>query len=170
MLGEAQRPSICNTESNQSYHLPPLPVNQLPGPNRWKPLRNERNTSRTSKNRDDSAFLGNPILASDLVMRQPINRKTKLHPEWDGPFVVYDATSSDAYQLATANGYLLPNLVNVLWLHKLDAAERRRYTDDFWEASDRLRSQDQHALERQEDRDLEQRLQQAMMDQLEAQK
>ena len=109
-------------------------------------------------------------MAGDLIMRKSINRKSKLHPKWDGPFVVYDFTASDTYQLAMTNGYIIPNLVNVARLRKLDASEQERYVNEFWEASDRLRSQDQRALEQREDRDLERRLQQATIDQLDAQK
>ena len=55
-------------------------------------------------------FVENPIMAGDLVMKQLLNWKSKLHSKWDGSFVVYDSTASDAYQLATANGYLFLTL------------------------------------------------------------
>lgn len=45
-------------------------------------------------------------------MRAPINRLSDLHPTWEGPFVVLDCTDLDAYQLASANGYMLENLTN----------------------------------------------------------
>ena len=32
------------------------------------------------------------ILAGDLVIRAPLNRKSKLHPRWEGLFVVLDST------------------------------------------------------------------------------
>jgi len=96
--------------------------------------------------RDDMAF-ADPIIPGDLVMRTVLNRQTKLHPKWDGPFVVLDSTVKDTYQLATANGYTLPNLWNIAHLRKLDANERARYTGDFWEASQRLRQHDRTAKE-----------------------
>ena len=49
------------------------------------------------------------------------------------------------YQLATANGHIINNLVNHARLRKLDEAERKRYTGDFWEASKRLRLYDKRA-------------------------
>jgi len=41
----------------------------------------------------------------DLVMRKRINVESKLHPRWDGPFVIVSSTPDGTYHLATANGY-----------------------------------------------------------------
>jgi hypothetical protein len=90
---------------------------------------------KLAKNRDHTAFLNDPIMPGDLVMRKPLNRKSKLHPRWDGPFIILGATNKDVYQLATANGYTLPNLHNITRLKKLDKNERIRYAGDFWDAS-----------------------------------
>ena len=54
-------------------------------------------------------------------------------------------TDKKAYQLATANEYRLPNLVNVARLRKLDQAERKRYTENFWDVSSHLKVQDRIA-------------------------
>ena len=62
---------------------------------------------KLAKDRDSQAFVNDPIMPGDLVMREPLNRKSKLHPRWDGPLVVLASTDKDAYQLATANGYRL---------------------------------------------------------------
>ena len=78
-------------------------------------------------------------------MREPLNRKSKLHPRWDSPFIVLASTDKDAYQLATANGYRLPNLVNIARIRKLDKAERQHYTEDFWDASTHLQLHDRVA-------------------------
>ena len=78
-------------------------------------------------------------------MRTPLNRKSKLHPKWDGPFVVLDSTDKDVYQIAIANGHILSNLVNAARLRKLNESERKQYTGDFWEASNRLKLHDQRA-------------------------
>jgi len=78
-------------------------------------------------------------------MRSPLNRKSKLYPKWDGPFVILASTDKDVYQLATANGHIINNLVNQTCLRKLDEAERKRYTGDLWEASKRLRLYDKRA-------------------------
>jgi hypothetical protein len=100
---------------------------------------------RLAQSRDDTAFVRSPVAPGDLVMREPINRKTKLHPKWDGPFVVLESTDTDVYKLATANGYIIKNLVNQARLRKLNADECKQYTGEFWEASARLRSQDKQA-------------------------
>jgi len=79
-----------------------------------------------AKSRDDSAYFTTPIIHGDLVMRSPLNRKAKLHLKWDGPFVVLDSSDKDGYQLATANGHILENLVNVERLRKLDKNEQKQ--------------------------------------------
>src|SRR4030095_13046958 len=86
-------------------------------------------------------YFKEPIISGDLVMRS-IEQETKLHPKWDGPFVVLGSTDKDVYQLATANGYILKNLVNIARLHKLSADECEKYSGEFWNASRRLKVQD----------------------------
>ena len=99
---------------------------------------------RLARSQDDS-YSTSPILPGDLVMRTPLNRKSKLHPQWDGPFVVLDSTEKDIYQLATANGHVLKNLMNINRLRKLNSDERKQYTGDFWDASNRLKLHDERA-------------------------
>jgi transposase InsO family protein len=120
--------------------------------------------------RDDAADLQGPILIGDLVMRSPINRKSKLHPRWDGPFVVLDSTDKDVYQLGTANGYILENLVNVARLRKLNESERRGYIGDFWDASSRLQTRDKHAKAQGQLHELDVKLREATIANLEAQR
>jgi hypothetical protein len=125
---------------------------------------------RLAKSRDDSAYLQSPILAGDLVMRTPLNRKSKLHPRWDGPFVVLDSSDKDVYQLDTANGHILENLVNISRLRKLDEPERRNYIGEFWDASSRLKVRDQRAKDQKQLHDLDVRLKEATIANLEAQR
>src|SRR5579859_323246 len=125
---------------------------------------------KLAKIRDEHAFVNDPILPGDLVMREPLSRRSKLHPRWDGPFVIIAATEKDAYQLATANGYRLPNLVNVARLRKLDQAERKRYTEDFWDASSRLQLQDRIAQDQNVLNDVNKRLAEATQRHLEDQR
>jgi len=99
---------------------------------------------RLANSREESQST-TPIIAGDLVMRSPLNRKSKLYPKWDGPFVILASTDKDVYQLATMNGHIINNLVNQARLRKLNEAERKRYTGDFWEASKRLRLYDKRA-------------------------
>jgi hypothetical protein len=51
---------------------------------------------RLADQRDDTNF-AEPIIEGDLVMWKVQNCWTKLHPKWDGPFVVYEATDSGTY-------------------------------------------------------------------------
>ena len=53
------------------------------------------------------------------------------------------------FQLATANGYTLPHLHNIARLRKLNE-ERARYTEDFWDASNRLKLHGRIAKEQSE--------------------
>ena len=80
---------------------------------------------------------------------------SKLHPKWDGPFVVLSSTDTDVYQLATANGHILNNLVNQAHIRKLTLDEVEEYRGEFWEASERLRVQDKQAQHRRQPSDLE---------------
>jgi hypothetical protein len=86
---------------------------------------------RLAKSRDDTAFMDGPIMPGDLVMRTPLNRKSKLHPKWDGPFVVLASTDTDVYQLATANGHILNNLINQARIRKLTLEEVDNYCNEF---------------------------------------
>ena len=124
---------------------------------------------RMAKSRDDS-YPTSPIIIGDLVMRVTLNRKSKLHPPWDGPFVVLDSTDKDTYQLATANGHILENVVNADRLRKLNETERKQYTGDFWAASERLKLHDKRARDQTELHDLDVKLKNATIANLEAQK
>jgi hypothetical protein len=56
-------------------------------------------------------------------MRSPINKKSKLHPQRDGPFIVLASSDKDTYQLASANGYVIGNLINETRIRKLSLEE-----------------------------------------------
>ena len=116
------------------------------------------------------AFIKGPILPGDLVMRKPLSRKSKIHPKWDGPFVVLAGTDTDVYQLATANGYIIKNLTNEERLRKLTFEEARKYSDEFWQASSRLRLHDKLAKQQQELHDLDVQIRKATVATLEAQR
>jgi predicted nucleotidyltransferase len=125
--------------------------------------------SKLAQNRDEAAFVKDPIQAGDLVMREPINHLSKLHPKWDGPFVVLDSTDKDAFQLASSNGYIINHLVNKDRLRKLDVDERKKYADEFWEASNRLRKHDALAKQQQKINELEIETKKATLETLERQ-
>ena len=59
--------------------------------------------------------------------------------------MVLEVSDADTYQLATANGYVIRNLVNDARLRRLDAQERVFYANEFWDSSSRLRSHDAKA-------------------------
>jgi len=82
-------------------------------------------------------------------MREALNRKSKIHPRLDGPFVAIASTEKDVYQLSTPNGYILQNLVNLDRLRKLSLPEIEQYTSEFWHASKRLKLYDRQAKEAQ---------------------
>src|SRR5579859_432401 len=124
---------------------------------------------KLARNRDEEAFARDPIMPRDLVMRSLLSRKSKLHPRWDGPFVVIDSTEKDVYQLATTSGYKLQHLVNVARLRKLSADERAKYVGDFWAASERLKLHDRIAHDQGQLSDVNKRLAEATTRQLEAQ-
>jgi hypothetical protein len=73
-------------------------------------------------------------------------------------------------QLATFDGHILRNLVNREWLRKLDANERKKYTGDFWDASERLKLHDRRARDRSQLQNLDVELKKATLENLEAQK
>jgi hypothetical protein len=75
------------------------------------------------------------------------------------------------YQLASANGYIIRNLINETRMRKLSLEEYERYTGEFWEASTkRLRRQDLNVRHQRELHDIDVQLRKATTDQLEAQR
>jgi len=84
----------------------------------------------------------------DLVMRKRINVESKLHPRWDGPFVIVSSTPEGTYHLATANGRMQANQAQ---LRRLSHSETRRYVNDFWHTSARTRKLDQQVLRAEQD-------------------
>ena len=109
-------------------------------------------------------------MAGDLVMRDIPNPKSKLHPRWDGPFVILDASDKDTYQLATANGHIIKNLVNSARVRKLTVEERTQYRNEFWNASSRLRLHDKRAEQEQQLHDVNKRMREATLEHLQAQR
>ena len=102
-------------------------------------------------------------------MRKPLNRKSKIHPKWDGPFVILDTSDTDNYQLGTANGHVLENLVNKERVRKLYEKELTKYTGEFWAASNRLKKRDERAGRQKQLHELDVKLKEATLANLEAQ-
>jgi hypothetical protein len=78
----------------------------------------------------------------DLVKRRH-EAGTKLHPRWDGPFVIRDVTDKNTYQLQTRNGYILKNLYNGEWLQRYFPSSDPR---SLWFASSGLRQKEKVML------------------------
>jgi transposase InsO family protein len=61
--------------------------------------------------RREDSYRERGIAIGDLVLRRS-EAFSKLHPRWDGPFIVRDLTDRNTYQLQTRNGYILRHLYN----------------------------------------------------------
>jgi hypothetical protein len=61
--------------------------------------------------RREEGYREDPLGPGDYVLRRH-EKESKLHPRWDGPFVVRATTNKNVYQLQTRNGYVLRNLYN----------------------------------------------------------
>lgn len=85
------------------------------------------------------------IQDGDLVMWAVLNRKSKMDPKWDGPFVAISSTDKDVYQLSSPNGHVLQNLINSVRLGKLSLLEIEKYTGEFWNASHHLKLHERRA-------------------------
>jgi len=125
---------------------------------------------RIAEARDEYSSSASTIIPGDLVMRKPLNRKSKIHPKWDGPFLVLDTSDTDNYQLGTANGHVLENLVNKDRIRKLDEKELTKYTGEFWAASNRLKKRDERAGRQKQLHEFDVKLKEATLANLEAQK
>ena len=82
----------------------------------------------------------------DLVKRRN-EASTKLHPRWDGPFMIRDVTDKNVYQLQTRNGYILRHLYNGERLQRYFPSSSSR---NLWFASPSLKKKDMAALRRKE--------------------
>jgi hypothetical protein len=114
---------------------------------RFRQEANQRAAARMDKeaSQHEERYQERGLGIGDLVKRRH-EGSTKIHPKWDGPFVIRDITDKNTYQLRTRNGYILKSLYNgerlqryflpsgvqeSLWfssssLQQKDAVERRR--------------------------------------------
>lgn len=79
----------------------------------------------------------------DIVLRRFEGRPTKLHPLWDGPFIICAAKGSGVFSLKTSNGHVLRMNVNGSRLKKYHGN-----TDKFYFASQELHRRDELAGKR----------------------
>ncbi|GBE83862.1 hypothetical protein SCP_0509190 [Sparassis crispa] len=59
----------------------------------------------------DERYCERALGIEDLILRRS-EPDSKIHPRWDGPFIIQDVTDKNTYQLATRNGYILRRLCN----------------------------------------------------------
>ena len=68
----------------------------------------------------------------DLVLRHVENRASKLHPRWDGPFLIHQMLENGTVYLATPNGYLLANPINI---HRIRRYVGNATAESLWYSS-----------------------------------
>lgn len=62
--------------------------------------------------KNENNYVERHFRKGDLVLRSFEQRPSKLHPKWDGPFIIQDCHPNGSYVLMTANGYNLRFPVN----------------------------------------------------------
>lgn len=88
----------------------------------------------------DDTFTERSIRVVDLVLRKFDGRPTKLHPKWDGPFIVKESTPEGVYTLMTSNGHVLRMNYNAAKLKKFNGSQ-----SDFFFASQELHQRNSNA-------------------------
>ena len=88
----------------------------------------------------DENFNERAIGVGDLVRRK-FESPSKLHPRWDGPFIVRATTDKNTYQLQTRSGHILRHLYNGERLRRY--VPGRTSDGTLWHASDELRRLDE---------------------------
>jgi hypothetical protein len=98
----------------------------------------------------DGEMVERSLGIGDLVLCRN-ERESKLHPRWDGPFIIYDVSDKNTYQLMTRNGYILRHLYNGNRIRPYFQRVDRRYLEvpdsALWYSSGDLQRRDaQHRL------------------------
>ena len=88
--------------------------------------------------RREDTYRDRALGIGDLVLRRAKDT-TKLHPRWDGPFVIHDLTDRNTYQLRTRNGYILRTLYNAERLKRYHPSEPE---PSLWYSSAELQRRD----------------------------
>lgn len=88
----------------------------------------------------DESYNEQGLKVRDVVLRRFEGQPTKLHPKWDGPFIISDSDSREkgVFSLRTANGDALQMKVNGSRLKKFDGD-----ADGFDFASQALHKRDE---------------------------
>lgn len=93
--------------------------------------------------RTDESYTERGLKVGDVVLRRFEGQPTKLHPKWDGPFVIADSKGNGVFSLRTSNGHLLRMNFNGARLKKYN-----RDSDSFYFASQALHRRDAIANKR----------------------
>lgn len=88
----------------------------------------------------DNVVTERRLRIGNLVLQKFDGRPKKLHPQWDGPFVVKEATPQGVYTLMTSNGHVLCMKYNGSKLKRFNGSR-----NDFYFASQELIRQDKAA-------------------------
>lgn len=102
---------------------------------------NKRSFERGQKT--DESYNERALKVGDVVLRRFEGQPTKLHPKWDGPFVISDSRGKGVFTLRTVNGHVLRVNVN--------GSRLKHYkgdSDKFYFASQALHRRDDVARKR----------------------
>lgn len=66
----------------------------------------------------------------DVVLRLKSNRKNKLSPYWDGPWIIFDVAPGGAYQLQAMDGFVLSSLENQKNLKLASPPTQQRWQEE----------------------------------------
>jgi hypothetical protein len=102
---------------------------------------NRRAEERYAEN--EETYTERNLRPGDRVLRQFEGRPSKLHPKWDGPFIIKDADPHGTFTLMTSNGHVLKAKVNGCRLKKFKGT-----SDEFYYASAMLHKRDKASQRR----------------------
>ncbi|PLW20248.1 hypothetical protein PCANC_07422 [Puccinia coronata f. sp. avenae] len=71
---------------------------------------NNKAAIRLAKHEDQ--YFERALRPGELVLRQLEGRPSKLHPRWDGPFIIHSSNPNGSYRLKTPNGVVLKYTTN----------------------------------------------------------
>lgn len=106
-----------------------------------KQLISELNARATKRNSaTEESYTERDLRPGDRVLRSFEGRPSKLHPKWDGPFIIRDAYPNGTFSLMTSNGHVLKANINGSRIKKFNGSK-----DEFYYASSMLQKRDRRA-------------------------
>lgn len=101
---------------------------------------NNKATARHTASEDN--YTERNLRPGDRVLRSFKGRPSKLHPKWDGPFIIKDAYPNGTFSLMTSNGHVLKAKVNGSRIKTFKGT-----SDEFFYALRLLHARDRRARE-----------------------